>query len=112
MRTKELVVGLKREFTLPSHHRTRDEKQALLALCNKLERAELLLRQLRREAQIALQLPAGRAATSGSVRRAIAASETQRSSRLETLLAENARKGPPGSPEAPDMPKATQEREH
>lgn len=114
MRTKELAVRLRREITDPTYHRTRDEKRSLLDLCSKLERAELVLRQIRREVQMALHLPPGRATTSGSARKAVAASETKLSSRLEALYAEagNAAKGPPGSPEVPDVRTATQEVEH
>jgi hypothetical protein len=103
-------------MTLPSHHRNRDEKSAMLALANKIECAELRLRQLRREAQHALHLPSGRVVTSGTVRRVNTDRETQHSSRLNAFLAEakaeNAAKGPPGSPEVPPMPtKASQEGE-
>ena len=88
MRTRDLTASLRREITLPSHHRSRDEKQTLLALCNKIERAELLLRQLRREAQHALQLGPGRVVTSGTVRKVNADLEAELESRLAVILRE------------------------
>ena len=98
MRTRDLATQLKREITHPTYYRDHGEKQAILALINRLERAELVLRQLRREAQHELRLPPGRVVTSGTVRRVDAERE-------------NAAKGIPGPPEVPGIPTPAQEGE-
>jgi hypothetical protein len=85
MRTREIVRSARLKI---SETRSRQDKQFLIDLIAKLERAETELRKLRLTAQNALSMPAGKAPTSNNLINISAAREAEFTKRMRASLRE------------------------